>query len=345
MRISLRRSDLLRELLLINGVVGHKSGQVALQHTLLRADDKLHISGTEIDIALTTDKCKVRVDEPGTATIHAQTLLNLVNAMPEAEIQITSDGKSTTIISERFKGKLQAIAADSYPRIPVATGEAATLTRVSLKEAVTKVFSKADDPHRHYLGGALFELQGGVMCIMSPDSRVLVPQKTVDELKMLLEEGEDDITYQQDGRHVFFTVDGRVLFSCVIEGEFPNLSRITNAVKPNSIEFDREKLLGAMTRVSLVSDASRAVTFTMERGKVTLRAMTAAGAAEEVLLVDGLVSGAMAFNTQHLIGFLNSCDTEMVSLAFGAENEPTFWRPVGLTDLDYLYVLAPMRGN
>jgi DNA polymerase-3 subunit beta len=361
MKFTVRRNDLLRELLLIKGVVDQATAIPILSHTLVTARlDSLRLFSTTLNISLFTDRCPVTVLEPGETTLHAKTFLDLVTAMPEAEITVESTGPSTSLKVERFASKLQSLSVETFPAIPYPSGDRAILTRSVLLEATAKVFALKDDPHRHYLGGALLELRGGVMCIMSTDSHrmsiikapyhgadslALIPQFTIDELRALLKEGTDDIQYQFSENQIFFTVDGRVLYSTIIDGVFPDLSRITNQVKDITIVFEREKLLNAVTRVALVADpTNRAIQFTLRPGAVTIHAATSSGEAEEILPVNydgGEIT--IAFHVGYVLDFLTSVSAEAVSMSLSDARQPIFWRELGVSAYDYVYIVSPMQ--
>lgn len=391
MKFIVRRSNLLRELLLLKQVANQKASIPVLSYVLVEVkNNQLHLSATDLEFALRSPRCEVQVLEEGRCTLHAQTLHDLTNAQADVDITFTLGDAKMVMVSERFKTNLPTMPVAEFPAIPEAgrwgshwaaegqspgpvapVGAAGppgdgqplpspslALPRAVLREAVRKVFTSPGYVGRHYMSGALLEFTGDEFRIVSSDShrmavvkmphtgapaKVLIPQKTIDELALLLEEGDDEVTYQQEDNHVFFTIDGRTLVSRIISGEFPNYERIVDRNHSHSVTFEREKLIAAVSRCAIVADQSKALTLEMAGGRVLIKSAGLNGHAEETLLVDDAVTDTVYFNTKHLLDFLNSVSTDTVTMWFTDGMNPAFMKQEEVDGYDYTYVLVPMR--
>ena len=94
------------------------------------------------------------------------------------------------------------------------------------------------------------------------ETRTILPKKTLSELSRLLAEGEEEIRFARSDSHIFFRIDGRLLVSRMIDGQFPAYERVIPKTNDKRIEFERDRFQAAIRRVSLLSnERSRAVKF------------------------------------------------------------------------------------
>ena len=166
------------------------------------------------------------------------------------------------------------------------------------------------------------------------------------ELGRLLAEGEGDISYERGENHLFFEIDGRVLVSRMIDGQFPAYERVIPKGNDKRIEFERDRIMSAIRRVALLSnERSRAIKFTLESGKVEIASNSPElGEAHEQLAVEyGGPALQISFNAQYVLEFLNAVQTDLIAIEFKDEVSQTVMKPVGAMDYDYTYVVMPMR--
>ena len=231
-------------------------------------------------------------------------------------------------------------------------------------------FAITGDDTRYFLNGALLVMAPGKMNLVATDGHrlafvstvrdtaegdeteleAILPKKTLWELARLLAEGDGDITYTCGKNHLFFDVDGRQLISRVIDAQFPAYERVIPKGNDKSIEFERDRLTGAIKRVALLSsERSRAVKFRIGSGVVDITSSSPeVGEATETLTVE--YSGdvvEICFNAQYVLDFLGAVDSDTVQLEFKDEMSQAVMKPVGTgsddTGCGYIYVIMPMR--
>jgi DNA polymerase-3 subunit beta len=264
---------------------------------------------------------------------------------------------------------MQTLPREDFPTLPEAGGSPRfTLARAGVKEMVAKTqFAITGEDTRYFLNGALFVLLPDVMKLVATDGhrlalvsvprgghsenpaeevKAILPKKTLGELGRLLLEGDGDISYERGENHLFFEVDGRLLISRMIDGQFPAYERVIPKGNDKHIEFDRDRLTNAVKRVALLSnERSRAVKIQIEKGKVDVTSSSPElGEATETLPVeyDG-DSMQICFNAQYVLDFLAAASTEIVALEFKDEVSQAVMKPVGAEGYDYTYVIMPMR--
>ena len=371
MELVVRKSDLLRELQLFQGIVERKNTIPILANVLLEADGKeVRMLATDLEVGLRS-RCEAAVGKAGSLTLPAKKLFEIVKALPESDIRIEQDKTGVKVAAERFDSRMQTLPREDFPTLPDAAGAwSATLPREALRTMIPKTqFAITGEDTRYFLNGALFVLGADAMSLVATDGhrlalvqvpreggkkgkaaaediRVILPRKTLNELQRLLSEGEDDVRFEKGENHLFFEVGGRVLISRVIDGQFPAFERVIPKNTDKKIDFDRDRLTSAVRRVELLSnERSRAVKFQIDRGKVEITSSSPElGEAHEVIMVE--YDGApmqICFNARYVLEFLSAVETDVVSLAFKDEMSQAVMTPVGAEGYEYTYVIMPMR--
>jgi DNA polymerase-3 subunit beta len=139
MELLVRKADLLKELSLLQGIVERKNTIPILANVLLDAGkDGVSLLATDLDVGLRS-RCDAKVSKPGVMTLPAKKLFEIVNALPDTEIQISEDkgGKSVTVAADRFESKMQTLPASEFPTPPSDAGAVeATLPGAALKRMI-----------------------------------------------------------------------------------------------------------------------------------------------------------------------------------------------------------------
>ena len=371
MELVVRKTDLLRELQLFQGIVERKNTIPILANVLIEANgDEVRLLATDLEVGLRS-KCSASVTKGGSLTLPAKKLYEIIKALPETDVRIEEDRNGVKVAADRFDSRMQTLPREDFPTLPESSGSSsATLPRDVLKQMVAKTqFAITGEDTRYFLNGALFILQGDAMSLVSTDGhrlalvtvprdkgkakgkgeeevRVILPRKTLLELGRLLAEGEGDIQYERGENHLFFDIAGRLLISRMIDGQFPAFERVIPKSNDKRVEFDRDRLTSAVKRVALLSnERSRAVKFQIDKGKVEIASSSPEfGEAKEAIIVD--YSGApvtICFNAQYVLDFLSVVETDVVALEFKDEMSQAVMKPVGAEGYDYTYVIMPMR--
>jgi DNA polymerase-3 subunit beta len=321
---------------------------------------------TDLDVGLRSS-CEASVSKPGTLTMPAKKLFEIVSALPETEVRIAEDkgGKSVLIAADRFESRMQTLPSSEFPTPPQEGGEAeAMLPGAALKRLISHTrFAITSEDTRYFLNGAQLVLKPDTMSMVATDghrlayisvrespgpgatSEVLLPRKTLNEVSRLADAG-GSIAFSQGENHLFFKADGRLLISRKIDANFPAYERVIPKSNDKRIEFDRDRLAAAVRRVRLLSnERSKAVKFVIVKDQVEIKSSSPEiGEAQEVLPVD--YSGPatqICFNADYVDNFLSVVETEGVQLEFKDEVSQAVMKPMGAEGYDYTYVIMPMR--
>ena len=369
MELKVRKTDLLRELQLFQGIVERKNTIPVLANVLLEAEgEQVRLQATDLEVSLRSG-CAATVAAAGAVTVPAKKLYEVVRALPETEILVRQEGKgSVKVAAESFDSRMQTLPREDFPTLAASGGAPpVTLAGDAIREMVARTqFAITGEDTRYFLNGALFILRPEEMCLVATDGhrlalvsarreaqeeaadevRAILPKKTLWELSRLLVEGEGEVRYECGENHLFFDVDGRQLVSRVIDAQFPAYDRVIPKQNDKVVEFERDRLTNAIRRVALLSsDRSRAVKFKFTEGAVDIASSSPeVGEATESVAVE--YSGdslEVCFNAQYVMDFLNVAEADSVRLEFKDEMSQAVMRPVGDSGFDYTYVIMPMR--
>lgn len=366
MDITVRKSDLARELQLVQGIVERKNSIPILSNVLLEArGQEVRIAATDLDVSLRCG-CAAEARAEGAITLSAKKLYEIVRSLPEGEVRIKILPDAWAAIEcERVHFKMAGLPREDFPALPEAKGgRGVELPATLLRDLIARTaFAITAEDARYYLAGALLVLDKDGAAMVATDGhrlsyahrkaalkvaepqRVLVPRKAIQELGRLLET-EDALTFQQVENHLVFTVGGRVLASKMIEGQFPAFEKVIALTGDKVVALERDRLATAIRRVSLLSsERSRAVRLALGPGKLELTASSPdLGEARESLAAEYQGEAVeIGFNAQYLLDFLGVAGSEQVSLELKDHESQGMLRPHGDAATDYRYVVMPMR--
>ena len=377
MELNIRQTELLKELQLLQGIVERKNTIPILANVLIEAEpetSEIRLAATDLEVGLRS-RCAATVVEGGSVTLPARKLYEIVRALPDTEIRIAEPSAGTVkVTAERFNSRIQTLPREDFPSMPDAPGAAtARLAAGRLAEMIARTqFAITGEDTRFFLNGALFLLSSSSMSLVATDghrlalasaaskgaedgaggddgepSRVILPRKTLSELaRLLAEDGAEEVAYEQGENHLFFDVGARQLISRTIDAQFPAHERVLPKGNDKRIEFDRDRLVGTLKRVALLSnERSRAVKFQIDAGGVEISSSSPdVGEASEVLAVE--YEGPrteICFNAQYVLDFLGVVDSDSVVLDFKDEVSQAVLSPLSTEGCEYTYVIMPMR--
>ncbi|MGH9533220.1 MAG: DNA polymerase III subunit beta, partial [Terriglobales bacterium] len=211
MEISVRKFDLLRELLLLQGVVERKTTIPILSNILAESagEGRLRLAATDLDLGIESS-CLARVKKSGGCAIPARKLLDYVRLLPDAEITLkVMENHWVQIRCGRANTRMVGMAQENYPALPAfPTGSVAQIPVAPLRQMIRRtIFAVSNEESRYTLNGALVVLRPDGLTLVATDghrlahvennrvaiagaeaeSRNLVPKKAMVELQEMLE--------------------------------------------------------------------------------------------------------------------------------------------------------------
>jgi len=368
MQFNVKRSSLLGELNLVQGVIEKKSTIPILSNILLDArGEHVNITATDLDVSICCG-CGADVAGEGTMTVSSRRLFDIVRLLPEdSEIrctQLENDWMEVRSGSSEFK--VVGLPRENFPSIPEFHGPLVSIPGPVLKGMIQRtLFAITQEESRYSLNGALLVLAPQEMRMVATDGhrlsmvsrivqfegvdaeiRALVPRKTLLEILKLIGDQELLVGFGRDENHLFFSVGDRRVVSRVLAGQFPNYEMVIPRDNDKNVRASAKLLLEAIRRAAVMSDEKlRAVRLSATPGSLELTASSAeAGEAREVIPVEYDGAGVeIGFNPQYLLDFLGVCGSESVVLQLKDGDTQGMMTPAAGSDLDYRYIVMPMK--
>ncbi|WP_282182189.1 DNA polymerase III subunit beta [Aliiroseovarius marinus] len=371
MKISIERGALLKAVAQAQSVVERRNTIPILANVLIEAEgDSVSFRATDLDIEV-VDKTDAMVERAGATTVSAVTLHEIVRKLPDgALVQLTDDGATGRLSVEagRSSFSLATLPKEDFPVMASSeysanfSAPAPVLRRLFDKSK----FAISTEETRYYLNGVYLHVAdadgGKVLRAVATDGHrlaridadlppgaedmpgVIVPRKTVGELRKLLDDDDATIAVSVSETKVRFATPVITLTSKVIDGTFPDYTRVIPSGNTRKLEVDATAFAQAVDRVATVSsERSRAVKLQLDEDRLVLSVNAPdAGAAEEELAVayadERLEIG---FNAKYLLEIASQVDRENAVFMFNSSGDPTLMREGN--DTSAVYVVMPMR--
>ena len=343
-----------------------KSPIPALEGLLIQAGAGVKVTGYDLKKGIYTT-IQADVAEPGSIVLDARFLNDIVRSLPGGIVTVyTENGLNTRIVCG--DSDFSTVASDSgdYPELPSVDRERHISVPQNILSKMIRqtVFSVSDNESRPIYTGELFEVKGNCLTIVAVDGYRLalrretidagdvedcsfvVPGATLNDLEKLCGDTEEKVEITVGAKHVSFVVGDTVLVSRRLEGEFLNYSRSIPSEFAVTVEADKEELVQAVSRVSIIIDerTKNPLRLRLEDGCLTINCNTGVSQAKDQCPVKGGKDAALeiGFNNRYLLDALKAAPADSLKLCFNNASSPCVVVPTDGSD-NFSYMILPVR--
>ena len=365
MKFSIQREAFLKPLQHVIGVVERRQTLPVLGNVLLTSTRKnIKLTATDLEVELQA-QVAVTVAETGDITLPARKLLDICRTLPEeAQLDISVKKDRCLIRSGKSRFTLATLPADEFPVVDkIKSARKFSITQQNLHGLIERTaFAMAQQDVRYYLNGLMLEAADGVlravatdghrlaMCELAMDvgdsagPQVIVPRKGVSELHRLLDERDSPVQIELGDNHIRITTDELRFTSKLIDGRFPDYTRVIPKSTDKCVLINRDQLRQALTRTSILSNEKyRGIRMDLSKNNINIQAHNPEQeeAVEEIEARYEGESIVVGFNVTYLLDVLNVIETEDVELHMSDANSSTLINNPG--GQECRYVVMPMR--
>ena len=372
MHFSIHKAHIFKALSHVQSVVEKRNTIPILSNILLTATQgKLSLTATDLDIEI-VETVDADIHLEGALTVPAHMFYEIVRKLPDTatiDIEFHSDNERITLTSGRSQFTLPTLPKDDYPLMISATeGTEFSILASDLKLLLDKnKFAMSQEETRYYLNGIFVHTVSdgddiGQMVGVATDGHrlakcvltaphgsvgmpeVIIPRKTVMELRKLIEDVAVDIQVNVTDTKIRFFMDNILLTSKLIDGTFPAYKNVIPSSNKRSVIVNTKSFISAVDRVATISaDKVRAVKLSLEPNKIILQVENSdfGSAVDEIEVEYQGDSLEIGFNARYLLDILAQLDTPEAQLFFGEVGTPVIIHNKG--DDSALYILMPMR--
>ncbi len=294
MKFSIQREALLKPLQHVIGVVERRQTLPVLGNVLLNATKKnVKLTATDLEVELQA-QVNVAVTEIGDITLPARKLLDICRTLPEeAQLDISVKKDRCLVSSGKSRFTLSTLPATEFPVIDkLKTPRKFSLPENELHRLLENTgFAMAQQDVRYYLNGLMLEPTGKLLRAVATDGhrlalcdlaasvgdgesqQVIVPRKGVQELQRLLEHSDNDVSVEISSNHIRITTAELRFTSKLIDGRFPDYTRVIPKSLDKQLLINRDLLRQALTRTSILSNEKyRGIRLDISKNNVKIQA-------------------------------------------------------------------------
>ena len=365
MNIKIDRELLLTPLANVSGIVEKRHALPILSNLLLEGHQgKLKFTATDLEMQIST-YIKIELPDDFQITLSAKKLFDITRALPESsKIDFQIEDNKVIVKAKKSRFNLQTLPPKDYPVMKKEETESGELKlpQKEFKALLKQVdFAMAQQDIRYYLNGLLIEVKEKNINIVGTDghrlsftslelttpakaAQVIIPRKTVVELIKLLNDTDDLLEINFSNNQVNFKFNEIDLITKVIDGKFPDYSRVIPEGHNNVFNIGRTSLLESMLRASILSnDKYRGIRMVVEENNLKLVSNNSEQEqAEEELEIEYKGEKIdIGFNVTYLIDVLMNIQSDQLTIAFNDSNSSCLVTIPN--NKKYKYVVMPMR--
>ena len=367
MKLTATREQILLPLQGVIGVVERKQTMPILANVLIAAQGsgagRLSFTGTDLEVELVASG-EATVQQAGEITVPGRKLLEIIRALPDkTQVTLAVEGDKVKVSGGRSRFVLSSLPASEFPMVEeISAQQALIVPQAELKKLIEKThFSMAQQDVRYYLNGTLLETDVKVLRAVATDGhrlaiaeatlvepattaqQVIVPRKGILELQRILgNEGEVQLSIGTN--HVRATVGDVRFTSKLIDGKFPEYSRVIPANPTKIVTAARDSLRQSLHRTAILSNEKyRGVRLNLSTGVLAVQAHNpeqeeAEDSVEVSYQGDEVEIG---FNVTYLLDALSAVEGETVEIGLTDANSSCLIRSPATANVRY--VVMPMR--
>lgn len=365
--VQAKRDDLLKPLLAVSGIVEKRHTLPILSNVLFeRVGDLIHLLATDLEIQVTTCfAVPQRGAENYVVTVSARKLLEILRSLPEAvDVVLEAQNSRLQIKSGKSRFNLQTLPAQDFPKMVQATGATTRfkLPQKKLRTLLLQVqYAMAQQDIRYYLNGMLMLTEDGIFKAVATDGHrlayasmetqhttprqeVILPRKAVQELVKLLEDSDEELTAEIGASQARFQIGPVELITKVVDGKFPDYTRVIPTNYQKHFLIDRVTLQQALQRVAILSNEKfSGVRWTLTENQLRIACTNTEHeeAFEELEIEYQGAALDIGFNVTYLLDVLANLASDKVTCSFGDANSSVLITIA--EDTNFRYVVMPMR--
>jgi DNA polymerase-3 subunit beta len=364
--VKAERDELLGPLSAVSGIIERRHTLPILSNVLIeRAEGVLSFLATDIEIQIAARTGLGQSNDSLAVTVGARKLVDILRALPEgAEVTLQAQDKRLQVKAGKSRFALQTLPADDFPKLarPAGSSVRLALPQKTLRRLLGLVqYAMAQQDIRYYLNGMLLVVEDGRLKLVATDGHrlayasapleaelarqeAIVPRKTVLELAKLLGDSEDEVRIDISASQAGFSFANVELASKLVDGKFPDYTRVIPTGHKNRLQVDREVLRQALLRAAILSNEKfRGVRWVLTDGSLKIVSSNAEQEEAEETLDVGYAGDALdiGFNVNYLLDVLNNVPGAQVECSFGDSASSAL---IGFpSEADFKYVVMPMR--
>ncbi len=308
--------------------------------------------------------------EQGEIIVHAKYFPEIIRKLPSPIVQIEVDEQlQITIQSGHAEFHLNGQDAEEYPQISQINTETNFELPINLLKNMIKqtVFAVSTSETRPILTGVNIKVEGEQLHFVATDShrlaasklplqegidefpfdQVVIPGKSLNELSKILDDTEDKIQISITENQIAFQTNHLYFLSRLLDGKYPETSRLIPEESKTVIHADTKTLLQAVDRASLLAKDNHNNVIRLQTKDQQIVEISSnspeIGKVEEEITVASMDGEELkiSFSSKYMIDALKIMETEQVKIEFTGAMRPFIIKPIDHDQI--LQLILPVR--
>lgn len=329
-------------------------------------------SDSEISIEITINQNIdgekiVDIEEKGSVVLPGRFFVDIVKKLPGKTVNLsTNDQFKTLITSGHSEFNVSGLDPDQYPLLPqVSEDDAIKLPIKVLKNIIAQTnFAVSTSETRPVLTGVNWLIQNNELICTATDSHrlalrklkledeeiddknVIIPGKALSELNKIVSDSEEDINIFFANNQVLFKVGHINFISRLLEGNYPDTTRLFPENYETKIILDNSEFYHAIDRASLLAreGGNNVIKLSTDVDKVELSSTSPEiGTVKEDVSTDNVEGESLkiSFNSKYMMDALKAIDNDEVQVEFFGTMRPFILKPKD--DETVVQLILPIR--
>lgn len=326
-------------------------------------EDFVTLSATDLELSIEkTIRGMVQIE--GEMVVPGKFFSEYIKKLNNEQIELHVDDKNVLSIKYTDSvGKIQCLNASEFPQIKqLEDSQYFEMKEKDLKALITKsIYAVATEDVRPILKGVKLEitsekitavaLDGYRLAVVkkpivstSAEFSCIVPARSLNEISKLLSDEEKPIKVNVGRNFLMVDIDNTKITTRLLEGDFINYNQIIPTDFNTNVVLNKEQLLDALERASLLSrvDRNNLVKFDISDKVMVLSSKSEIGDIKENITIS--LKGndlTIAFNARYFTEALRVTSDEFLKLNFTSSVSPCI---ITSNDSDeFLYLILPVR--
>lgn len=335
------------------------------------------LTGSDSDISIESfiptveeDDQIATIQESGAVVLQAKFFSEIVKKLPldTVEIEVTNKSNYQTVIrSGQAEFNLNGLDPDEYPHLPqIEDGKVFQLPADLMKTIIRQtVFAVSTSETRPILTGVNWKVEGNELICVATDSHrlalrkaavetefeeaysVVIPGKSLSELSKILDDLSDPVEIVFTENQVLFKMKHILFFSRLLEGNYPDTSRLIPTESKTTIELNTKEFLQAIDRASLLAREGRnnvVKLSTVEQNEIEISSNSPEIGKVIELVKSQRIEGEelkISFSAKYMMDALKALEGTEIRIQFTGAMRPFVIRPI--MDDSILQLILPVR--
>ncbi len=342
---------------------------------IVATDEGVTLTGSDSDVSIESfipkdeeDKVIVEIQQPGAIVLQAKFFSEIVKKLPTDQVEIEVHQSMQTVIrSGTAEFNLIGLDADEYPHLPQVEEDNIFKIPTDLLKAIIRqtVFAVSTSETRPILTGVNWKIENNELICIATDSHrlalrkapielaadatynVVIPGKSLNELSKILAENNEAIEIVITENQILFKAKHLLFFSRLLEGNYPDTSRLIPSESKTDIVLKTKEFLQAIDRASLLARESRnnvVKLSTAETGEIEISSITPeVGKVVEDIKSESIEGEELkiSFSAKYMMDALKALEGTDIKISFTGAMRPFIIQP--MNDESTLQLILPVR--